>query len=112
MILFSTFLISTIITILLMPIFINLACKLNFMDIPNDRKIHIDPTPRIGGVVMAMGASAAILIWAPMDEFVKAILIGSGILVVFGFADDVKGLGFKSKFAGQILAALIVILYA
>jgi len=111
MILFSTFLISTIITILLMPIFINLACKLNFMDIPDDRKIHLDPTPRIGGVVMAMGASASILIWAPMDEFVKAVLIGSGILVVFGFVDDVKGLGFKSKFVGQILAALIVILY-
>ena len=94
-----------------MPIFINLACKLNLMDIPDDRKIHVDPTPRIGGIVMALGASASIIIWAPMDIFVKAVLIGSGILVVFGFADDVKGLGIKSKFFGQILAALIVVLY-
>ncbi len=94
-----------------MPIFINLARKMNLMDIPNDRKVHSDPIPRIGGVVMAMGASASILIWAPMDEFVKAILIGSGILVTFGFVDDIKGIGFKSKFAGQILAALIVIFY-
>jgi UDP-GlcNAc:undecaprenyl-phosphate GlcNAc-1-phosphate transferase len=111
MILFSAFLISTIVTILLMPIFINLACKMNLMDMPNDRKIHCDPIPRIGGVVMAVGAFASILIWAPMNAFVKALLIGSGILVTFGFVDDIKGIGFKSKFAGQILAALIVILY-
>ena len=111
MTLFSTFLISTIVTILLMPIFINLACKLNVMDFPNDRKVHCDPIPRIGGVVMALGALAPILIWAPLDEFVKATMIGSGILVVFGFVDDLRGIGFRSKFGGQILAALIVVLY-
>lgn len=60
---------------------------------------------------MALGALAPILIWAPLDEFVKATMIGSGILVVFGFVDDLKGIGFKSKFGGQILAALIVVLY-
>ena len=111
MVLFSSFLISTIVTILLMPLFINLACKLNVMDFPNDRKVHCDPIPRVGGVVMAMGAFAAILIWAPMNDFVKAILIGSGILITFGFLDDIKDIGFKSKFGGQILAALIVVLY-
>jgi UDP-GlcNAc:undecaprenyl-phosphate GlcNAc-1-phosphate transferase len=62
-------------------------------------------------MVMAMGAFIAILIWAPMSEFVKSILIGSGILVMFGFLDDTKGIGFKSKFGGQILAALIVVFY-
>ena len=111
MTLFSTFLISTIVTILLMPIFINLACKLNMLDFPNERKVHCDPIPRIGGVVMAIGAFASIIIWAPLTDFVKAVLIGSGILVVFGFVDDVKGIGFKSKFIGQIFAALIVIFY-
>ena len=111
MTLFSTFLISTIVTILLMPLSINLACKLNLMDFPNDRKVHCDPVPRIGGVVMAFGAFASILIWAPLSEFVRALLIGSSILVVFGFVDDVKGIGFKSKFGGQILSALVVVLY-
>ena len=111
MILFSVFLISTIVTILLMPLFINLACKVNLMDFPTDRKIHCDPIPRIGGVVMAIGAFTSICIWAPFDEFVTALFIGSSILVVFGFVDDVKGIGFKSKFFGQILAALVVILY-
>ena len=111
MILFSAFLISTIVTILLMPLFINLACKANLMDFPTDRKIHCDPIPRIGGVVMAIGAFVSIFIWAPPMQFVRALLIGSGILIAFGFVDDVKGIGFKLKFFGQILAALVVILY-
>jgi len=111
MILFSTFLISTITTILLMPIFINLACKLNFYDLPNSRKIHCDPIPRIGGIAMALGAFIPIIIWTPMSEFVKSVLIGSGILVIFGLTDDIREIGFKTKFFGQILAALIVILY-
>ena len=111
MILFSTFLISTIITILLMPIFINLACKLNFFDFPNSRKIHCDPIPRIGGIAMAFGAFLPIIIWAPMNDFVKAILIGSGSLVIFGLVDDIREISFKMKFLGQILSALIVVLY-
>jgi UDP-GlcNAc:undecaprenyl-phosphate GlcNAc-1-phosphate transferase len=111
MILFSTFLISIITTVLLMPIFINLACKLNFYDLPNSRKIHCDPIPRIGGIAMALGAGLPIVIWSPMSEFVIAVIIGSGILVIFGLTDDIREIGFKTKFFGQILAALIVIIY-
>jgi UDP-GlcNAc:undecaprenyl-phosphate GlcNAc-1-phosphate transferase len=111
MILFSTFLIATIGTILVMPILINLACKLNVLDIPNSRKIHCEPVPRIGGVAMVIGAFVPILLWAPMSDFVKSLIIGSGILVVFGLIDDVRDIGFKVKFAGQIIAGLVVILY-
>ena len=112
MILFSTFLISTIITILLMPIFINLAYKANIiMDIPDERKVHSDPTPRIGGIAMVLGAFIPIVLWAPMSQFVKSMLIGSGIIVFFGLVDDTLKIGFKIKFLAQIIAALIVIQY-
>ncbi len=111
MILFSTFLISTIITILLMPIFINLAYKANILDIPDQRKVHLNPTPRIGGIAMGLGAFLPILLWAPIDQFVKSMLLGSAIVVFFGLVDDVKHIGVKPKFAGQIAAGLIVILY-
>jgi UDP-GlcNAc:undecaprenyl-phosphate GlcNAc-1-phosphate transferase len=94
-----------------MPIFINLACKLSLFDLPNSRKIHCDPIPRIGGIAMALGAFIPIIIWAPMNDFVKSVLIGSGILVIFGLVDDIREINFKTKFLGQILAALIAILY-
>ena len=60
---------------------------------------------------MALGALIPIMIWTPMSEFVKSVLIGSGILVIFGLTDDIREINFKAKFFGQILAALIVILY-
>jgi len=94
-----------------MPIFINLACKLNFYDFPNSRKIHCDPIPRIGGIAMALGAGLPIVIWSPMSEFVMAVIIGSSILVIFGLVDDIREIGFKTKFFGQIMAALVVIIY-
>ena len=94
-----------------MPIFINLAYRANILDIPDQRKVHLNPTPRVGGIAMGLGAFLPIILWAPMDQLVKSMLIGSGIVVLFGLVDDVKHIGFKPKFAGQILAALIVILY-
>jgi len=111
MILFSTFLISTIATILMIPLLINLACKFDILDIPNSRKIHCDPVPRIGGVAMALGAIIPIVLWVPLNPFVKSVVLGAGILVLFGLVDDIKRIGVKTKFAGQIIAALIVILY-
>jgi UDP-GlcNAc:undecaprenyl-phosphate GlcNAc-1-phosphate transferase len=94
-----------------MPISINLARKANILDIPNDRKIHSVPIPRIGGIAMGLGAFLPIILWAPIDQFVKSMLLGSTIVVVFGLVDDIKHIGFKPKFAGQIIAALVVILY-
>ena len=94
-----------------MPIFINLAYKANILDVPDQRKVHLNPIPRIGGIAMGLGAFLPIILWAPIDQFVKSMLIGSGIVVLFGLIDDVKHIGFKPKFVGQIIAALIVILY-
>jgi len=111
MILFSTFLISTIATILMIPLLINLACKFDFLDIPDSRKIHCDPVPRIGGVAIALGALIPILLWIPFNPFVKSVVLGSGILVIFGLVDDIRNIGVKTKFTGQVIAALIVIIY-
>ncbi|MEJ2102511.1 MAG: MraY family glycosyltransferase [Desulfobacterales bacterium] len=111
MVLLSTFLISTIATILLIPLFINLACKFDVLDFPDSRKIHCDPVPRIGGVAMALGALIPVLLWIPFNTFVKSVVLGSAVLVIFGLVDDIKNIGVKTKFAGQIIAALIVIFY-
>ena len=111
MTLFTTFLISMFVTIGLIPIFRGLAAKVNAIDIPEARKMHKRPMPRSGGISMALGALVPVVIWAPGNEFVKAIIIGSGIVVFFGLIDDIKSLGYKVKFTGQIAAASIVILY-
>ena len=107
----STILLSVFITASLIPIIIKLADKYHMMDLPNPRKVHDRPVPRIGGLAMALGAAVPIVLWTVTDAFVMAYLAGAGILVLFGLVDDMKGLGYKTKFTGQFLAALIVVLY-
>jgi UDP-GlcNAc:undecaprenyl-phosphate GlcNAc-1-phosphate transferase len=111
MLLFSTLLLSLFITITLIPVTRKLAIRLHGMDIPNERKVHPYPMPRNGGIAMAVGICVSVLLWANGDQLVRAVLLGTGIVVVFGLIDDFKDIGYKSKFVGQIAAALVVIFY-
>jgi len=99
------------ITLALIPIFRSLAVRVNAVDVPNERKVHFVPMPRSGGISMVIGALMPVILWAPRDKFVMAVLTGAVIITLFGLIDDLKNLGFKSKFAGQLVATLIVVLY-
>lgn len=107
----STILISVFITVSLIPIMIRLAERFQLVDFPNPRKVHTRAVPRIGGFAMALGAVFPIVLWTSVDDFVGAYLAGAGILLLFGLVDDMKGLGYRVKFAGQVIAALVVIFY-
>jgi len=107
----STFFISLFITLAFLPIFKSMAQKSRIMDIPDKRKVHSRPIPKIGGLAMALGFCISILIWLPADRFVVAALAGMAVLVAEGFIDDLVCLGYRTKFAAQIVAALTVILY-
>lgn len=111
MIFLSTLLLSLFITIALIPLFRRLAIRLHAMDLPDQRKVHRCPMPKSGGIAMALGALIPVFLWAPMDDSLRAILIGAGIVVLLGLVDDFRSLGYKAKFAGQVAAALVVILY-
>ena len=111
MIYFSALLIAMFITIVLIPIFKRLARRLKVMDVPDERKVHTQPVPRIGGVAMALGALVPTLMWANTSDFASATLLGSWILVLFGLIDDRQNLNYKIKFASQFGAALLVILW-
>jgi UDP-GlcNAc:undecaprenyl-phosphate GlcNAc-1-phosphate transferase len=95
----------------LIPIFKNYAVRLHTIDVPNYRSVHTHPKPKIGGLAMAAGVLIPVLLWAPSSHFIQSLLIGSAIIVLFGFIDDQRDLSYTSKFAGQILAALVVIIY-
>ena len=107
----STLLLSTLITISLIPICRLLAIRMNIVDMPDERKVHTEPIPRIGGVAMAIGAFVPVLFQTHGDPFMKSLFLASAVIVVFGLLDDVKGLNFKQKLVAQAVAALIVILY-
>jgi UDP-GlcNAc:undecaprenyl-phosphate GlcNAc-1-phosphate transferase len=107
MIFLSTLLISMFIAMALIPILRMAAVRLHAgLDLPNPRKVHDHPVPKVGGLAMAAGALLPVLLVADGGAFINSVLIGAWIIVVFGMVDDIKGLGWKAKFAGQLAAAL------
>lgn len=109
MILLSTFLLSIFITMALIPVFSRVAGKMHALDVPDWRKVHGQPVPRVGGLAMAIGAVVSALLWVQSGSFVHAYLIGASIIVLVGLFDDIKGIDYRAKFAGQIAAALVLI---
>ena len=59
---------------------------------------------------MAVGALISAPLWIHSERFALAYLIGAFIIVVVGFLDDIRGLDYRAKFAGQIVAALVMVL--
>ena len=102
---------SLFLTISLVPIFTRLAVRIHALDTPGPRKVHTEPMPRMGGLAMALGMLITVSLWVPKDGFVKAFLIGTIIIIAFGVLDDIVGIGYKGKFLGQVIAAIIVITY-
>ncbi len=108
----STLLLSTFITILLIPAFSKAALRFNVgLDMPDARKVHQRPIPRIGGIALTVGVYGSAFLWGPQDQFLRAYMIGGGIIVLFGLLDDVKGLNFRIKFLAQIAAAIVMVVY-
>ncbi len=93
----------------LIPLFKRNAKLLNCVDIPNGRKVHCRPMPKVGGLAMAIGALVPLLLLDYGDRLGMSLLIGCGIIVFFGYLDDARGLGFKEKMFAQVCAALVVV---
>ncbi len=109
----STYLAGLFFGVLVTVALVPLLCRLQIgipMDMPDGkRKVHSRPIPRIGGLAMASAFFVAALLLVHRDQFISSVLLGSGIIFGMGFLDDLKQLGYKSKFAAQIVAALVVI---
>lgn len=107
--LISTLISALFITVVLIPWLMRHANRLQLVDLPNERKVHSHSVPRVGGIAMVVGMLVPFLVWFPKDRLFAGILLGTAILAVFGIWDDRSDLNYRVKFAGQILAALAVV---
>src|SRR5215470_1162250 len=95
----------------LIPPLGRLAERRHMLDMPAHRKVHKAPIPRLGGLAMGIGAVFPPLMWATMDSRMIGFLCGVVVIFVFGVWDDLKGIDYRLKFLGQLIAVLIVVLY-
>ena len=105
------FITSMAISIVVLPMMVRVAPYIGMMDQPGARKVHYKPIARVGGIGIVLGALVPLLAWAPMDDLLRAYIIGSLVLFAFGALDDSRELGHYVKFFGQFIAVGLVVFY-
>jgi len=95
----------------IIPFIKRVAIHVSALDIPNARKVHKVPIPRLGGLGIYMGFLLGYILFGTMSIRMNAILIGSFIIIITGIVDDIKPIPAKIKFLFQIVAASVVAFY-
>ena len=101
-----------IITFLCIPVIIEIANKKQLFDEPDERKLHTEIIPALGGIGIFAGFIVSLLLCTP--EFAKGIIYlkyfaaAATIIFFVGLKDDIMALPAGKKFIGQIIAAAIV----
>ena len=96
---------------LIIPFVKKIALHIGAIDLPDKRKVHKKPMPRLGGLGIYAGFLVGYMLFGEHTAMMNSILIGSFILLITGIIDDIRPLKAKHKLIGQILAALIVVFY-
>lgn len=87
------------------------AIHIGAMDIPNKRKVHTKPMPRLGGLGVFLTFLFGYMLFGVQSLQMNAILIGAFIIIIVGVIDDIRPIGAWTKLLGQIVASLVVIFY-
>ena len=125
---------SFVLSILLTALMRVIAIRLGIVDRPGDRKMHKEPVPLLGGVAIYLTFNIVIVLnlgvlmlsteldFAWLEENILSFLgeatlrplfgifAGAFIIFLLGIVDDIKALSPETKLAGQIAAALILVL--
>lgn len=89
------------------------AVEVGLLDPCNDRSLHTEPVPRVGGVAIVVSTAIGLLVtWQgfagrmpPIDRPLTALLVGAGLMHVFGLVDDIRPVPARYKLAAQTLLA-------
>ena len=89
------------------PAAARLARRIGAVDQPSGRRIHLEPTPRLGGLALLAGFLAPVLLFLPVSTGSRAIVLGALLIALLGAVDDVWGLSPMVKLAGQLACAAL-----
>ena len=88
-----------------------IALRLGVVDHPNQRKIHLDNKPMMGGLAIYVGFALTLILFSPPQHLIElgALLSGVTFLALVGLVDDRYTLGIKSKMLAEIIATVVLI---
>ena len=111
------------VVLLATPWAMSAARRLGVLDVPNARKVHLQPTPLLGGVAIYAAIWIALLLISRLElarQYIflpdttgqlALIFLSTVVLILVGISDDrtTGGIPPWSKLLGQLLAAAIVL---
>ena len=96
-----------------------LAEKVGAIDTPNERKLHLAATPRLGGLAIIFGFGFPLMLMAANRHaaglvsknltYLFAVLASGSLIIGLGVYDDLLGSDATKKFAVQTAAAIILV---
>ncbi len=95
----------------LTPLSRQIAMHLGVVDKPNQRKIHKDNKPLMGGLAIYVAFALALLLFSPPQHLVEfgAVLSGAAFLALVGLLDDRYNLGIRIRLLAMSIAALVLV---
>ncbi len=93
------------------PLAIKVAYKLGAIDKPDQRKVHHQTMPRLGGLAIFLAFMIVTLIISWGNEAFYGILAGGLIVFLVGMLDDMYQLSPWIKLLGQCLAAVVAMYF-
>jgi UDP-GlcNAc:undecaprenyl-phosphate/decaprenyl-phosphate GlcNAc-1-phosphate transferase len=93
------------------PLARRLALATGIVDMPNQRKVHHEPTPLLGGAAIYGAFVVALLIFGGRAEVRQmiSIVLGATSISLVGLIDDARGVSPTLKLLAQLGAAAIVV---
>lgn len=100
-----------LITFFAIPVIIQVAKDKKLFDEPDERKVHKNVIPTLGGLGIYAGFIIALLMGVPKNMASELQYFAAAATVIFflGIKDDILVLSASKKFIGQLIAAGIII---
>lgn len=121
---FAAFIIAAAISTTATPLVRKLALHVGMLDVVDERRMHEQPKPRIGGIAVYLGFSSALFatvgfalqlthFFHEADDIhtILGLLFGSTLILCIGIWDDIMTMQPRTKFIAQIIVALISMAY-
>lgn len=108
---FYIFTFAFFLSYLMTPVVRSLAFNIGVIDKPDERKIHLVPTPRLGGLAVYIAFAAAVIYNFDFSVELKGVAIGATLVMFSGFIDDILGLSAKIKLIVQVVAVSLMMYY-
>ena len=111
------FVLAAVTALLATPLVMMLASRTGALDMPDARKVHKKPIPRIGGIGIYAAFIISMVLVRMFAELtgellwgVSGLILSGTLIMLVGIIDDYKNLPAKLKLLGQIFAAAVLVL--